>query len=142
MTRLAGACVQRATLAAASALVVFSLSGGVATAAGLASRQEADPPLPRSINAKVTGKLLVVRYCFRKPMPTGLHRRPFQLNIGVDNYHDHLPPLVLPWRVRKACGTIRQPTGAVKKPFSVTISVTAPSGNRSRVIRVRPTFLP
>ena len=140
MKRLTNRHDKRGAVVAISVSLVLGLVGGVASASQLAAGQVGDPPLPRSISARVSGNVVTVKYCFTKPMPTRRSRRPFQVNVGVDNFRDNLPPLVLPWPVTKACGVVRQPTGAVKRPFSVTMSVTSRSGNRSRVLRIRPKF--
>lgn len=140
MTRLARRRDKRSAAVAIGVCLLLGICGAVASASRVAVGLVGDPPLPHSITARVTGNVVTVRYCFKKPMPTRRVRRPFQVNVGVDNFRDSLPPLVLPWPVTRACGVVRQPTGAVKRPFSVTMSVTSRSGNRSRVLRIRPTF--
>jgi hypothetical protein len=74
-------------------------------------------------------------------MPQGRHVRPSQIHVGVDNVNDDLPPLVIPWRITKPCGTVDMPTGSIKRPFIVIVSVAAPSGNMTDgVARLKPVY--
>ncbi len=135
---------------ALSTLTALVLALGVAwSARDAGARELTDPPLPAHMSAKVIkrkppskylGDRLLFKYCFAMPMPQNRRVRPWQLWLGVDNTNDHLPALVLQSPITKACGTVDQGTGPIKRPFIVLVSVAALGGDMSGVGRLKPVF--
>ncbi len=127
--------------------LVLAFGGAWSTRDASAREFLTDPPLPVQMSAKVVkrtppskffGDRLLFKYCFAEPMPQGRRVRPAQIWVGIDNASDHLPPLVLQWPITKACGRVDQPTSRTRRPFIVVVSVAAPSGNMSGVVRLKP----
>ena len=48
------------------------------------------------------GKNVIVKYCFAS-FPRDPHRRPWQINVGVDNRQDNLPSLTLGYTIKRLC---------------------------------------
>ena len=103
--------------------------------ASASAHEQATPALPRLLSARVVsgtkyGKAIRVQYCFRS-LPTDTARRPWRLHLTVENLRDNLPPLTVPWRVRKRCAVVIQPVGGIKPPYLLRYSVESRQGTRS-----------
>jgi hypothetical protein len=96
------------------------------------SQRAVDPPLPK-FTARLEGKRVIVKYCFTS-FPRNPHRRPWEINVGVDNRQDNLPSLTLGYKIKHLCGTVRHPVGVLKPPYTLYLSVTSQLGERSRLV--------
>ena len=89
-------------------------------------------PLPK-FTYQLVGKNVIVKYCFAS-FPRDPHRRPWQINVGVDNRQDNLPSLTLGYAIKRLCGTVRHNVGVIKPPYLLYLSVTSQRGERTRLV--------
>lgn len=106
--------------------------------AAMATSARLRPPVPSQVTARLTDTELIVTYCFRAPLPKDPHQHPAILTVGLDNAADSRPPYGRDWPIRQRCGRVRQPRGRIRKPYVVRITVSAPAGNVSRLLNVKP----
>ena len=94
------------------------------------------PPLPR-IDARLSGKTVIIRYTFRTPLPEGKSRRPWLLLTAVKSAGRRYVPLTKRTLIREPRGRIVQSVGIGPPPFKLLVAVVARDGRRSRSLVFR-----
>lgn len=100
-----------------------------------ATQARRHPSLPLKVNARVVNSKIVVNYCFNSTAGT-IHTRPWSIFSTVDNPRDRLTVMTARWPVRARCGAYRQTTYPFKPPYTLSIYVASPFGDRSSSLRV------
>jgi hypothetical protein len=111
-----------------------------------ARTSQAAPELPRILSARVVlgtkyGTAVRVSYCFSS-LPSDPARRPWRLNLTLDNLQDGFPPLSIPWEVTERCATVIHPVGGIQQPYVLRYDVESARGTRSKQGLVRLKELP
>ena len=112
-------------------------SGGVAAAPKgvIAPTLVVAPALPR-FRARRDGDRVIVNYCFAS-MPSDARRRPWRIQLAVDNVSDSLPPATLSWAVTTRCGRIVDRVRYIKPSFVLRLSVRSRFGAESLIKTVK-----